>query len=232
MRFAAVAFDLWGTLVPPFPKKEHVAALSTCADELGVALPELQRLWSEAGPRRFRGAFGTVAEHFGWVLEQLGCPATDARLRAAERTYLRFTLDGLQAAPGALDTLAWLRDLGLRLAVVSNCASDVPQVWSLTPFASFFDACAFSSEVGVVKPDARIYQHALTALGVPAERTMYVGDGSSGELSGAARCGMSPVLISVDLSNTYDPDRHDVNTWRGRTIGALPQLATLIGATP
>ena len=228
MRFAAVLFDLWGTLVPPFRRKEHLAVLSACSERLGIGFDDLHRLWLEAGSRRFRGDHGTVAEHFAWILHQRGCHATQSQLEAAQDVYLRFASEGLLPAAGAVDALTWLRAHGIRLGVVSNCASDVPQVWTETPFAGLFDVRAFSCEVGAVKPDARIYQHALSALGVRPEDSLYIGDGSSEELSGAARCGMHPMLIAVDLSNTYDPSRLDVDTWTGPTIRVLAEVPALM----
>ena len=104
---------------------------------------------------------------------------------------------------GAIETLEWLTACGLRIGLVSNCAPDIPRLWSTSVFAKYFDYCAFSCQVGaVVKPDPAIYCSALDAHGLLPDQTLYVGDGSDEELSGAARCGLWPVLIAIDLSKT------------------------------
>jgi putative hydrolase of the HAD superfamily len=114
---------------------------------------------------------------------------------------------------------------------VSNCAADMPRAWGTSAFAQYFDYCAFSCQVGAVKPDPAIYRAALDALSLPPEQTLYIGDGSDEELSGAARCGMQPVLITIDLSNTYDAQRQDVATWGGPVIQTLPELLALVTGT-
>ncbi len=80
-----------------------------------------------------------------------------------------------------------------------------------------------------MKPEPAIYRAALDALSLLPDQTLYIGDGSDEELSGAARCGMQPVLIAVDLSNTYDTQRKDVDAWSGPVIRALSELSGLIG---
>ena len=111
---------------------------------------------------------------------------------------------------------------------MSNCAADIPRVWSKLGIAKYIDHCVFSCQVGAVKPEPEIYRSALDALNLLPNETLYVGDGSDEELSGAARCGMQLVLISIDLSNTYDAQRTDVDVWSGPTIRALSELPRLM----
>ena len=51
----------------------------------------------------------------------------------------------------------------------------------------------FSSEVGVRKPDPRIFRRALDALGVEPENALFVGDRLYEDVLGAARAGMRTV---------------------------------------
>ena len=156
---------------------------------------------------------------------------TPQALGHAEAVYERFTAESLVPVAGAIETLEWLTACGLRLGLVSNCAADMPRAWRTSAFAQYFDYCAFSCHVGAVKPDPTIYQAALDALSLLPEQTLYIGDGSDEELSGAARCGMQPVLITIDLSNTYDVQRQDVATWGGPVIQTLPELLALVTGT-
>lgn len=127
MRYQAVLFDLWGTLVPPFRKEEHTKTISACAERLGIGFPELHQQWVETGPRRFRGEFAMVADIFEGILRQGGGHATRSELDDAQDVYLQFTRDSLQPVAGALAALDRLRRHGVRLGVVSNCAPDVPR---------------------------------------------------------------------------------------------------------
>jgi putative hydrolase of the HAD superfamily len=232
MRYAGVLFDLCGTLIPPFRMREHIEVLRECAQTLGLSFDACYRCWGETYLQRPRGEFVSVADNFRWVARQTRAHLTPQALVHAETVYERFTAESLVPVVGAIETLAWLTACGLRLGLVSNCAADMPRAWSTSALAPYFDYCAFSCQVGAVKPDPAIYQAALDVLSLPPERTLSVGDGSGDEeLSGAARCGMQPVLITIDLSNTYDTQRQDVTTWRGPVIRALSELAALVTGT-
>ena len=68
-------------------------------------------------------------------------------------------------------------------------------MWDSTALAPLFDVAVLSFDVGMAKPDPRIYELATERLGVAANDCLYVGDGSDGELSGAAQAGMTAVLM-------------------------------------
>jgi HAD superfamily hydrolase (TIGR01509 family) len=89
--------------------------------------------------------------------------------------------------------LELLRSRGLRLGIVSN-AFDPPALLhgdlELLGVAERVDAAIFASEVGWRKPHPAIFERALEALGVSAERTLFVGDSLGVDLGGAAALGM------------------------------------------
>jgi putative hydrolase of the HAD superfamily len=230
MHYTGVLFDLFGTLIAPFHRREHMAALRECAKHLGLSFEDCHRHWGDTFPRRLRGEFVSVADNFAWIARQLGQRPTPQALTQAEAVYERFATESLAPVAGAVETLACLAARGLRVGLVSNCAPDIARLWSTSVFAPYFDYCAFSCQVGAVKPAPAIYRAALDALRLLPEQTLYVGDGSDEELSGAARCGMQPVLIAIDLSNTYDAQRTDVDAWTGPVIRALSELLELVEA--
>jgi putative hydrolase of the HAD superfamily len=87
-----------------------------------------------------------------------------------------------------------LRDRGLKLGLVSNAFDpgwllhrDLEQMG----LAERLDFSVFSSEVGVRKPDPRIFKCALEALGVEPERALFVGDRLYEDIRGAAELGMT-----------------------------------------
>ena len=95
------------------------------------------------------------------------------------------------------DTAAVLKGLhrqGIKTAVVSNIAFDVRPAFAALGVADFVDAFVLSYEVGAVKPDAAIFETALSRLGVEAADAVMIGD--SDEADGGARaigCGFSLV---------------------------------------
>jgi HAD superfamily hydrolase (TIGR01509 family) len=96
--------------------------------------------------------------------------------------------------PDTADVLKGLRRQGIKTAVVSNIAFDIRPAFQLLDVAQYVDEFVLSFEVGAVKPDAAIFEAALTRLGVAAADALMVGD--SDEADGGARaigCGFALV---------------------------------------
>lgn len=94
--------------------------------------------------------------------------------------------------PDTVRVLDLLRAKGIRTAVVSNIAWDIRAVMNLADAEA--DEYVLSYEVGAAKPDPRIFEAALTRLGVDAADALMVGD--SAENDGAASalgCGFALV---------------------------------------
>jgi putative hydrolase of the HAD superfamily len=53
-----------------------------------------------------------------------------------------------------------------------------------------------SCEIGVEKPDPRIFQAALHAAGVPVKQAVHVGDSDTADVRGAEAVGMTAVLLN------------------------------------
>jgi HAD superfamily hydrolase (TIGR01509 family) len=89
-----------------------------------------------------------------------------------------------------------LRDRGLAVGLVSNAFDPG---WLLREdlermgLTERLDAAVFSSEVGKRKPDPRIFEAALEALGVAAENALFVGDTRVADVHGAHAVGMATV---------------------------------------
>jgi putative hydrolase of the HAD superfamily len=86
--------------------------------------------------------------------------------------------------------LHWLRQRGLRVGVVSNCTVEEVAAWADSQLAPLVDCTVWSYRAGVAKPHPRIYRLACEQLGVEPAEAIFIGDGGSDELAGAARAGM------------------------------------------
>ncbi|MBU3752231.1 MAG: HAD-IA family hydrolase [Mycobacterium sp.] len=94
--------------------------------------------------------------------------------------------------PDTALTLKSLRQRDIRTAVVSNIAWDIRAV--LAAADAHPDEYVLSFEVGAAKPDPRIFEAALSRIGVEPEQALMVGD--SVENDGAARAlGCSFALV-------------------------------------
>src|SRR5712692_5702292 len=105
--------------------------------------------------------------------------------------------NGIILSPHARTVIETLKQSGLKLAIVSNAAfparSMRDQLRHLELF-DFFDATVYSSEVGMRKPNAVIYDAALRRLQVAAGRALFVGDRLREDVRGPRSVGISAVL--------------------------------------
>lgn len=94
-----------------------------------------------------------------------------------------------------------LRGAGLRTALVTNNAREFRAGWqSLLPIAELFDAVIDSSEVGVRKPDPKIFEMALRAVGgVAPEHAVFLDD-FEGNVAAARRLGLHALRVDEDPS--------------------------------
>jgi HAD superfamily hydrolase (TIGR01549 family) len=96
-------------------------------------------------------------------------------------------LDGLH------EVLGELRSRGYRLHVLSNNSSILPLQLELIGITDFFDTISWSEEMGVEKPDARIFELALERIGARPEEVVYVGDSFEADVRGAIGAGIIPI---------------------------------------
>ena len=108
-------------------------------------------------------------------------------------------------------TLAELRRRGHELGLISVCSQDVPQRLGRDPLGGEFDATVFSCDVGVSKPDPRIYEIACERLAVEPADCLFVGDGANDELPGAERAGMT----ALQLRAPGEPLTPEGEVWTG-----------------
>ena len=212
----AVIFDLWNTIAE-WPHARWAEVRPRVAERLGLTPEEFDTRWyGELAHLRETGPIADVLARF------------DLSPDAAEDVLaLRgdVTRRGLVPVPGAAETIAELRDRGLRTGLITVCSEDVPRIWPETLFHGLFDAEVFSSSVGLRKPDPRIYALALDELEVPASEALFVGDGANDELAGAERVGMTSVMLEVPPEKLPGEEQPE---WDGLRIRSLPELLELV----
>jgi len=229
MTCRAIIFDLFGTIVDGFAApaagyQERFAAA------LGVPQDFLMQRWRTLSDRRTLGEFQTVEASIEYVCDFIGATVTTEQMMNAVEVRLQLTRDALAPAPDAVFTIARLRSSGYKIGLLSNCSIEVPIVWPETEFAPLFDSTVFSCHERIKKPAAEIYRIACQRLDVAPEACVYVADGENYELSAAAACGLSPILMRPRAEGPRSATRPEASTWRGHAITALTELFELIEA--
>jgi putative hydrolase of the HAD superfamily len=115
-------------------------------------------------------------------------------------------------------------------AVLSDCTHELPALVPGLPVGPLLDAQVYSIEVGACKPDPSIYLEACARLAVDPQECLYIGDGSSKELTGASRVGMRAIRLDApDLVDHLYLNRDE--GWVGRTARSLAEAVAPLDRT-
>ncbi len=94
-----------------------------------------------------------------------------------------------------LPALQRLAALGMPMAVISNFGTHLRDLLAGFDLLGFFDPIIVSAEVGIAKPDPRIFDLLAEKSNLPRHRLLYVGDHVGDDIEGARSAGLDAVLI-------------------------------------
>jgi putative hydrolase of the HAD superfamily len=220
----AVLFDAGATLLHPEPPVEQVYARELAADgarfspsQIEEALGRAWRRIREQGGDRYGGVRGEP-EFWRAFLDRVrgdldgGTVSADAFRRLAShfrdpRSWAVY--------PDVRPALDCLHAAGLRLAVVSNWDSYLPELLSALDLAPSFQAVLVSAIEETGKPEPEIFRRACVRLGVAPAEALHVGDSPLEDYEGARAAGLSALLLDRAGLHEAAPDR----------IGSLSEVA-------
>ncbi len=118
----------------------------------------------------------------------------------------------------------WLADLetllpslseNYKIALLSNAWLEAPrQTLRDKGYGRWFDAMVCSYDIGIPKPDPRIFQHTLTLLEVDASEAVMIGDSLKADIEGAINAGLEAVWV----------DNEGTGEWKGHTVKNISEL--------
>lgn len=166
MSIKAIVFDLGGVIV----RTQDGLPRQRLASRLGITPGDLYRLIfdSETARQATLGAI-SVADHWLAIQQTL-------KLGKDGSSVLDEFWAGDEVDFELVDYIRSLR-LQFRTALLSNAWDNMRRVmeeeWG---FSDAFDEIIISAEVGIAKPDERIYQYALRLLAVQPQEAIFVDD--------------------------------------------------------
>ena len=209
----AVTFDFWETLVHDTPEN--------LARGRALRLASTARILAAAGMEQPMAAIEAAYERSGAEMQaRFWGVHRDAPIGEQVRLFLDCIASGLAdrlspdvvaaaveayASPvlhlppvlsaGAAEAVRRLAGRGVRLGIVSNTGRTpgvvLRRVLERHGLLAYFSAISYSDEVGVRKPDAKIFELTLATLGVAVGEALHVGDNPHDDVLGAKGCGMS-----------------------------------------
>lgn len=166
MSIRAVFFDLGGVIL----RTEYQAPRQQLAERLGMEYDDLDRIVfdSETGHQAAIGAI-TALQHWESVLKRLKRPSEEIK-SIRDEFFAGDIIDR--------ELLAFLRSLrGTYITgLISNAWSDLREYLVREKIDDAFDHIIISAEVGVAKPEAKIFQIALEQAGVSPNEAVFVDD--------------------------------------------------------
>ncbi len=193
--YRAIFFDADDTLFD-YPKAER-AAVRACIREfriplgLGKFIASYRRHNKEVWQAFERGETDQATlrvERFRLLAAEYGF--ADLPVEKLSVFYLDALADQPHLYPGALAAIRALAGT-YPLAMITNGIALVQRKrFGASPITKYFRAVVISEEVGIAKPDPRIFAPALQAIGVEAGDVLYVGDSVTSDMAAARNAGM------------------------------------------
>ena len=230
MKYQAVIFDLFGTLVDIFSRQEYEDTLAETASILKAPYDDFYKIWMQSAKMRTTGIFRTLEENLEYICRELKISVNESQIEKTKRIRYNYVARALTPRQDAIEVISSLKSAGFKIGLISNCSTEPPLIWPNTPFAPFFDTVLFSSVVGINKPDRRIFQMAVKKLMVKPSKCVYVGDGGDNELAAAADIGMMPIMIRAIHEDSADALRpnDEIKDFTGLKISSLKEVLNLV----
>jgi 2-haloacid dehalogenase len=181
-----VVFDLGGVLVDWDPRYMY-RQLFDDPDEMESFLAEVTTAeWNahqDAGRPWAEAVELLVAEH----------PQRRELIEAYRRRWPEMLAGEI---PGTVDVLADLRAAGVRLLALSNWSAETfPVARERFEFLAWFEEIVISGEVGVNKPDRRIFEHLMEHFDIEPRAALFIDD-SSANVEAAEELGFGAIQFT------------------------------------
>ena len=197
-----IFFDAGGTLFRPYPSVGHVYAATALKHGVTVEALAVEKAFHEQWHQRnaLSGATSEKIEREWWyqlVRDTFGQLDAFSDFDAFfEELYDLFArAECWRLFDDTVEALSALKKAGYRLAIISNWDHRLFSIVEQMGLSPYFEAVVASSAVGIAKPGAGIFQHALKTLNIVAPEALHIGDSLTDDYHGARQAGLHAVWL-------------------------------------
>ncbi len=204
----AVFFDAGNTLLLPHPSVEEVCAQVLAGsgyhpspEDLRRGLERAERYYEERywSDDTFwaseEEAAAMWSEMYALAVAEAGVEE-DAARGLGRKLYDEFGRgDRWALYPDVLPAMERLRDMGMRMGIISNWDVRLPGLCHHLGLSPYLEFVISSANLGRIKPEASIFRLALERVGVAPWEAVHVGDHYYADVMGARAAGIHPVLL-------------------------------------
>ena len=144
-------------------------------------------------------------------------PDQQPKMEDLVRRFFALEAESWVIFPGIPEMLQQVRDLGLKMGLLSNARNDwaVREIMERLGLTRYFDVILTSAGLGVRKPRPEPFREMLRMLGIAPAEAVMVGNSMEADVAGAVPLGIKTIRVkfgdSVDelrigLEVTVDPD--------------------------
>ncbi|MDH3637470.1 MAG: haloacid dehalogenase type II [Gammaproteobacteria bacterium] len=220
----ACVFDAYGTLFDVHSAVGcHKARLGANADAISMTwrTKQLEYTWLRSLMGRHVDFWQVTGDALDYALDAYD--VADAALREnLMQAYLR-----LDAYPEVLDVLKLVTDNGLKTAILSNGSpAMLESAVHGAGISGLLDAVLSVEDVGIFKPDPRVYQLAVDRLGIPVAGISFQSS-NAWDAVGAATFGMRVAWV-----NRFGQRRERLTADAHAELKTLAELPAVLGLNP
>jgi putative hydrolase of the HAD superfamily len=114
--------------------------------------------------------------------------------------------------PFTYDVLDYLRDKGYRLHLITNGFKDIQYIkLDSSRLTEYFEEIVTSECCGHLKPDTRIFEHALERTGATAPESLMIGDNLECDVLGAYNAGLDQVYFNPDKRRHFNQITYEIS---------------------
>lgn len=145
-----------------------------------------------------------VVERYAHLLRHVSYPDPENRLAARmNQYYLDILAEQTLLVPHAIELLQYLKQQGYNLYILSNGFIEVQQrKLQSAGIAQYFSRIVLSDEIGVNKPDRRLFDYALQVTNSHAHNTLLIGDNYDADILGAINAGWGQIYFDRNHRGT------------------------------
>lgn len=177
------------------------------------------QLWGQYARKEINRNF-LNHERFFFPLKQAGCNDT-ALAESMMKEYLRISPTQTKLLPYSIEILDYLHPK-YQLHIISNGFTEIQhRKIKHAGLEKYFTKIFLSENIGALKPDARIFHHAITSLQASKKEVLMIGDNFDADIVGAKKAGIDQAY--------YNPDKDiELSFSPSYTIKSLLELKSFL----
>lgn len=186
----AVIFDMYETLITLWHSAIYMG--HEISADAGIDEAKFREIWDATdydratGKRSYEDVIEEILRVNGRYSQELFELLVSKRIASKAESFNYVHED-------IIPMLEALKKAGIKIGLITNCFSEERAVIIESVLYPYFDVVCMSCEVGLIKPDRKIYELCLDKLDLEPGDCLYCGDGGSHELEAALSIGMHPV---------------------------------------